>query len=94
MEGEQKTHWSPAPNEIYTTNVKIDRRGINITNLESSTETIIDNTQFAVKHAGNIVLTVNKDLTTLRKTEVTDELTIGKGKFVPHTDGLNFVLLD
>ena len=61
---------------------------------ESSTETIIDNTQFAVKHAGNIVLTVNKDLTTLRKTEVTDELTIGKGKFVPHTDGLNFVLLD
>lgn len=94
VEGEQKTHWSPAPNEIYTTNVKIDRRGINITNSESSTETIIDNTQFAVKHAGNIVLTVNKDLTTLRKTEVTDELTIGKGKFVPHTDGLNFVLLD
>lgn len=94
VEGEQKTHWSPAPNEIYTTNVKIDRRGINITNSESSTETIIDNTQFAVKHAGNIVLTVNKDLTTLRKTEVTDELTIGKGKFVPRTDGLNFVLLD
>lgn len=94
VEGEQKTHWSPAPNEIYTTNVKIDRRGINITNSESSTETIIDNTQFAVKHAENIVLTVNKDLTTLRKTEVTDELTIGKGKFVPHTDGLNFVLLD
>ena len=94
VEGEQKTHWSPAPNEIYTTNVKIDRRGINITNSESSTETTIDNTQFAVKHAGNIVLTVNKDLTTLRKTEVTDELTIGKGKFVPHTDGLNFVLLD
>jgi phage minor structural protein len=94
VEGEQKTHWSPAPNEIYTTNVKIDRRGINITNSESSTETIIDNTQFAVKHAGNIVLTVNKDLTTLRKTEVTDELTIGKGKFVPHTDGVNFVLLD
>lgn len=94
VEGEQKAHWSPAPNEIYTTNVKIDRRGINITNSESSTETIIDNTQFAVKHAGNIVLTVNKDLTTLRKTEVTDELTIGKGKFVPHTDGLNFVLLD
>ncbi len=94
VEGEQKMHWNPAPNEIYTTNVKIDRRGINITNSESSTETIIDHTQFAVKHAGNIVLTVNKDLTTLRKTEVTDELTIGKGKFVPHTDGLNFVLLD
>lgn len=94
VEGDSKSFWTPAANEIYTTNVKIDKRGINITNSESSTETIIDNTQFAVKHAGEIVLTVNKDLTTLRKTEVTDELTIGKGKFVPHSDGLNFVLLD
>lgn len=94
VEGNQKNYWTPAPNEIYTQNVKIDRRGINITNSQSSTETIIDHTQFAVKHAGNIVLTVNKDLTTLRKTEVTDELTVGKGKFVPNTSGLDFVLLD
>ena len=93
-EGDQKSHWSPAPNEIYTENVKIDRRGINITNSESSTETIIDHTQFAVKHAGEVVLTVNKDLTTLRKTEITDELTVGKGKFVPQSAGLDFVLLD
>ena len=94
VEGELKSYWTPAPNEIYTKNVKVDRRGINITNSQSSTETIIDHTQFAVKHAGDIVLTVNKDLTTLRKTEVTDELTVGKGKFVPHANGLNFVLLD
>lgn len=93
-EGSQKQNWTPAPNEIYTENVKIDRRGINITNSESSTETIIDHTQFAVKHAGAVVLTVNKDLTTLRKTEVTDELTVGKGKFVPQSAGLNIVLLD
>ena len=94
VEGAQKSYWTPAPNEIYTTNVKIDRRGINITNSESSTETIIDNTQFAIKHNDEVVLTVNKDLTTLRKTEVTDELTVGKGKFVPNANGLDFVLLD
>lgn len=93
-EGSQKQNWTPAPNEIYTENVKIDRRGINITNSESSTETIIDHTQFAVKHAGAVVLTVNKDLTTLRKTEVTDELTVGKGKFVPQSAGFDIVLLD
>lgn len=93
-EGSQKQNWTPAPNEIYTENVKIDRRGINITNSESSTETIIDHTQFAVKHAGEVVLTVNKDLTTLRKTEITEELTVGKGKFVPQSAGLDFVLLD
>lgn len=93
-EGTQKQNWTPAPNEIYTENVKIDRHGINITNSESSTQTIIDHTQFAVKHAGAVVLTVNKDLTTLRKTEITDELTVGKGKFVPQSAGLDIVLLD
>lgn len=93
-EGAQKQYWTPAPNEIYTENVKIDRHGINITNSESSTQTIIDHTQFAVKHAGAVVLTVNKDLTTLRKTEITDELTVGKGKFVPQSAGLDIVLLD
>ena len=94
VEGETKSYWTPAPNEIYTENVKIDRRGINITNTESSTETIIDHTQFAVKHKNEIVLTVNKDLTTLRKTEITDDLTVGKGKFVPVSAGLDIVLLD
>ena len=94
VEGATKVNWQPAPNEIYTMNVKIDKRGINITNSESDTQTIIDNTQFAVKHQGNTVLTVNKDLTTLQKTEVLNELTVGKGRFVPKTNGLDFVLLD
>ena len=94
VEGSTKVNWQPAPNEIYTTNVKIDKRGINITNSSSSTQTIIDNTQFAVKHQGNTVLTVNKDLTTLQKTEVLNELTVGKGRFVPNSSGLDFVLLD
>ena len=94
VEGSTKVNWQPAPNEIYTMNVKIDRRGINITNSESDTQTIIDNTQFAVKHQGNTVLTVNKDLTTLQKTEVLNELTVGKGRFVPKSNGLDFVLLD
>lgn len=94
VEGPEKSNWTPAPNEIYTTNVKVDKRGINITNSESDTETIIDNTQFAVKHQNQTVLTVNKDLTTLRKTEVTDEFTIGRCKFIPVEEGLDIVLLD
>lgn len=94
VEGITKSNWTPAPNEIYTTNIKIDKRGINITNTESSTQTIIDNTQFAVLHNDNVVLTVNKDLTTLQKTECKDYLTIGKGRFVPSGTGLDLVLLD
>lgn len=94
VEGSKQANWTPAPNEIYTENVKIDKRGINITNSKSATQTIIDHTQFAVKHSDEVVLTVNKDLTKLRRTEVSDELTVGKGKFVPCQDGLDFVLLD
>jgi hypothetical protein len=94
VEGITKSNWTPAPNEIYTTNVKIDKRGINITNSESSTQTIIDNSQFAVLHNDQVVLTVNKDLTTLQKTECKNELTIGKCRFVPKTNGLDFVVLD
>lgn len=94
VEGDLKSNWTPAVNEIYTENVKVDRKGINITNSESSTETVIDHTQFAIKHKSNVVLTVNKDLTELTKTEIKDELTIGKGKFVPNANGLDFVLLD
>lgn len=106
--GSVKQNWTPAPNEIYTTNVKIDRRGINITNDSSSTQTIIDNTQFAVKQKlsdGDLktVLTVNKDRTLLRKTEVLDEFTVGdveaseglgKIKFIPVTGGVDLVFLD
>jgi len=94
VEGESKSNWTPAPNEIYTTNVKIDRSGININNPDSSTETIIDNTQFAVKSFGSVVLTVNKDQTQLMKTLVQDELAIGKSRFIPNDNGMDLILLD
>lgn len=93
-EGDARTRWQPAMNEIYTENVKVDKRGINITNSESSTETIIDNTQFAVKHKGETVLTVNKDLTTLRKTEIVEDLTVNKLKLATAADGIDLILLD
>ena len=97
VEGTTKARWTPAPNEIYTTNVRIDRSGINITNTESDTETIIDNTQFAVKHRGETVITVNKDETMLKKSIVDADLTVGKVKFLPkenRSDGLDIILLD
>ena len=97
VEGTTRARWTPAPDEIYTTEVKIDRRGINITNTASDTETIIDNTQFAVKHQGETVITVNKDQTELKKSIVDADLTIGKLKFLPRenrSEGLDIILLD
>lgn len=93
-EGNVKQRWTPAPNEIYTTDVKIDRSGIHITNTESQTSTIINNVEFAVLYRETKVITVNKDTTILTKVTVQNELTVGKLKFVPVTDGVDEVLLD
>ncbi len=93
-EGDAKQRWTPAPNEIYTTDVKIDRRGIHITNTESQTSTIINNVEFAVLYRDTKVITVNKDTTILTKATVQDELTVGKLKFIPVADGVDEVLLD
>lgn len=93
-EGSAKQRWTPAPNEIYTTDVKIDRNGIHITNTESETSTIINNVEFAVLYKEAKVITVNKDTTILKKTVVKDEMTIGKLKIVPVAGGVDEVLLD
>ena len=94
VEGSMKSNWTPAPNEIFAEDVKISRRGIHIINRNSSTSTIIDHRQFAVKSGEKTVLTVNKDKTILNKTEIQNDLTVGKLRMVPATDGLDFVLLD
>lgn len=93
-EGTAKQRWTPAPNEIYTTDVKIDRRGIHITNTESQTSTIINNVEFAVLYRETKVITVNKDTTVLTKAMVIDEFTVYKLKTVPVEGGVDEVLLD
>ena len=46
-EGTSVHKWTPAPNEIYTTEVKIDRRGIEVSNADSQQRTVISNTEFS-----------------------------------------------
>lgn len=91
--GSTKQQWTPAPNEIYTTNVKIDRHGINITNSMSSTETCIDHEQFQIKYKKVSVLSVDKDETYMHKAKV-DSLTVSKGRWTEATDGIDFTILD
>lgn len=93
-EGNTPQRWTPAPNEIYTTDVKIDRNGIHITNTENQTSTIINPVEFAVLYRNTKVITVNKDTTVLTKVVVKDELTVGKLKYVPCADGIDEVLID
>ena len=96
-EGAIPRKWTPAPNEIYTQEVKIDKRGIEVSNSASSQRTVITNTEFAGYYNDEVIFTLNKDETQTRKTTVDGELTVGKTKFVPMptaSDGLNIVILD
>lgn len=90
-------HWSPAPNEIYTNEVKIDRKGIEVSNSKSSQKTVITNTEFSGYYNGEKIFTLNKDETQTKKTTVDGELTIGRTKLIPMSNsspGLNIVILD
>lgn len=90
-------HWSPAPNEIYTNEVKIDHKGIEVSNSKSSQKTVITNTEFSGYYNDEKIFTLNKDETQTKKTTVDGELTIGRTKLIPMTDssqGLNIVILD
>ena len=95
-EGNSVHKWTPAPNEIYTTEVKIDRRGIEVSNNESAQRTVINNTEFSGYYNEEKIFTLNKDETVTKKTTVDGELTVGKTKFVPMptaSEGLNIVIL-
>lgn len=96
-EGTSVHKWTPAPNEIYTTEVKIDRRGIEVSNADSQQRTVISNTEFSGYYNEEVIFTLNKDETKTKKTTVDGELTVGKTKFVPMptaSEGLNIVILD
>ena len=96
-EGSMIREWTPAPNEIYTEEVKVDKNGIEVSNSESDTKTVINHTEFAVYSNEEKVITVNKDETHLKKSIVEADLTIGKLKFLPldnPSEGVNVVILD
>ena len=96
-EGPSLHKWTPAPNEIYTSEVKIDRRGIEVSNADSAQRTVINNTEFSGYYNEEKIFSLNKDETITKKTTVDGELTVGKTKFVPMataSEGLNIVILD
>ena len=95
-QGETEHAWTPAANEIYTTEVKVDRRGIEVSNSDSRQRTVITNEEFAGYYDEEKIFTLNKDETQMKKTTVDGVLTIGKVMLVPRTDvnGLNVVVLD
>ena len=71
-EGAIPRKWTPAPNEIYTQEVKIDKRGIEVSNSASSQRTVITNTEFAGYYNDEVIFTLNKDETQTKNIVILD----------------------
>lgn len=97
-EGTVQRAWTPAPNEIYTSGVNIDKYGIEVYRSATDEKTIINNREFAGYYADEEVFSLNKDETRIKKTTIRGELTVGDCNFIPFetsTDkGLNIALID
>lgn len=92
--GNQEKEWEPNRNELYSANVLIDENGLKIKNSISNIETRITNQEFSVYHDSIKALSVNKDLTTLKETEIKDNLTIGNTIIFNKEDGIDIVVIE
>lgn len=97
-EGVTSKAWTPAPDEIYTSGVKIDKRGITVYRSGTDERTVINNEEFAGYYGDEEVFSLNKDETRINKAVVRGELQIEDVKFIPFESGgekgLNIALID
>lgn len=98
-EGNVVKAWTPAPNEIYTSGVQIDKDGIEVWRSDSEERTVINNREFAGYYRDGEVFSLNGDETRMKKTVIDGELTVGDLKCIPFDDGkgesgANLTLLD
>lgn len=97
-EGNVVKGWTPAPNEIYTSGVTIDKNGIEVWRSDSTEKTVINNREFAGYYNEEEVFSLNKDETRMKKTTIDGELSVGDLKCIPFESGSesggNITLLD
>lgn len=97
-EGVTAKAWTPAPDEIFTSGVKIDKHGITVYRSGTSEKTVINNEEFAGYYGEEEVFSLNKDETRINKAVVRGELQIEDVKFIPFESGgekgLNVALID
>jgi hypothetical protein len=97
VRGDKKFRWTPAPNEIYTEQVKIDKNGVEVTNSGTSQKTVMTHREFAGYYENIKTFYFNKDETHYKRGIVEKDQTVGKVQFIPkaiQSEGLDIVLLD
>ncbi len=89
VEGESKRTWTPHQSEIYTSNVRIDEKGIEVFNSSQDTKTVINAQEFAIYDgvSGQKNATFNRDLSEFQKSRFHKEINVGKLRIIPTTRG-------
>ena len=97
-EGMTSKAWTPAPDEIYTSGVKIDKRGITVYRNGTSEKTVISNEEFAGYNGDTEIFSLNGDETRIVNAIVRKQLRIEDTMFIPFDSngekGLNIALID
>lgn len=97
-EGVTSKAWTPAPDEIYTSGVKIDKRGITVYRSGTNEKTVISNEEFAGYNGEEKIFYLNGDETRINNAIVMKMLRIEDTMFIPFDyggqKGLNIALID
>ena len=91
-EGQIKSNWTPAFNEIYIETVKMDSSGITVSNNDDSQfSTHVGTASFSIAHQGTTVVQIDSDIALLNAANVRNTLQIANIEFIPRTDGSKVV---
>ena len=97
-EGVTSKAWTPAPDEIYTSGVNIDKRGITVYRSGTEEKTVISNEEFAGYNGDEEIFSLNGDETRIVNAIVRKKLRIEDAMFIPFSSGLekglNIALVD
>ncbi|MBQ6403842.1 MAG: phage tail protein [Oscillospiraceae bacterium] len=97
-EGVTSKAWTPAPDEIYTSGVNIDKRGITVYRSGTQEKTVISNEEFAGYNGETEIFSLNGDETRINNAIVRQQLRIEDTMFIPFEangeKGLNVALID
>ncbi len=97
-EGVTSKAWTPASDEIYTSGVKIDKRGITVYRSGTNEKTVISNEEFAGYNGETEIFSLNGDETRINNAIVRKQLRIEDAIFIPFESGqekgLNIALID
>ena len=92
-DGAVMQQWTNHQNEIYTSNVKIDKEGIEITQDQTNNKTIINTNEFAGYKNTTKVFSLNGDTTEVNRLSAKSDAQIGVGYIYSRKNGIDITIV-